>query len=104
MIKKWSSIFFQPFVIGFVISALVIFILLQFLPKYNAIIISKSNVESDCLVYYFDLNNDGESEKINYFKYQNNSQANLYLYDNQDAFMSLWVYNDAPDYHINTKA
>jgi len=96
VIKKWRSLFFQPFVIGFVISALVIFILLQLLPKYNAVMISKSNVESSCLVYYFDLNNDGKSEKINYFKYQDNSQPNLYLYDHQDAFIALWVYNDKP--------
>ncbi|HAN18591.1 MAG: hypothetical protein A2X13_13820 [Bacteroidetes bacterium GWC2_33_15] len=94
MINKWRRGLTLSLILGFILSSLVIISFLLFIPKYNAAIIEEINIDSDCSVYFVDLNNDGNSEKVNY--YIQNLNSKIYLYNNQDAFISTWLFNDIP--------
>ena len=96
VIKKWSSYLIHPLVIGFVLSLLVIFLFARYLPHYYTEIIEESVLSNNGEVYYFDLNNDGNSEKIHYYHYDRIFQPTLYLYDSKNNFKSLWNFFESP--------
>ena len=89
VIKKWRSYLIQSIVIGFVLSLLVIFLFARYLPRYYTEIIEKSVLSNNGEVYFFDLDNDGNSEKIHFYHYDRIFQPTLYLYDSKDNFKSL---------------
>ena len=96
VIKKWRSYLIQSIVIGFVLSLLVIFLFARYLPRYYTEIIEKSVLSNNGEVYFFDLDNDGNSEKIHFYHYDRIFQPTLYLYDSKDNFKSLWNFFEFP--------
>ena len=96
VIKKWRSYLIQSLVIGFVLSLLVIFLFARYLPRYYTEMIDESALNNNGEVYYFDLDNDGNSEKIHYYHYDRIFQPTLYLYDSQNNFKSLWNFFESP--------
>lgn len=96
MIRKRRSYIFHPIVIGFLLSLSVIFVFARFLPRYNSYLIEEVQLNNKGEVYYFDLNNDGNSEKLHYYHYDRIFQPTLYLYDANDNFKSLWNFFESP--------
>ncbi len=96
VIKKWRSYLIHPLTIGFVLSLLVIFLFARYLPRYYTEMIDKSVLSNNGEVYYFDLDNDGNSEKIQYYHYDGIFQPTLYLYDSQNNFKFLWNFFESP--------
>lgn len=96
VIKKWRSYLFHPLVIGFILSSIVIFLLARYLPHYYTEIAEESVLVNNGEVYYFDLDNDGNSEKIHYYQYNRIFKPTLYLYDSKDNFKSLWNLFESP--------
>lgn len=96
MIKKWRSYLLHPLIIGFVLSLVVIYFLASYLPHYHAEIIKESAFTNNGEVYYFDLDEDGNSEKIHYYHYDRIFKPTLYLYDSKDNFKSLWNFFESP--------
>ncbi|MDA3954565.1 MAG: hypothetical protein PF485_13035, partial [Bacteroidales bacterium] len=96
MLKSWRNYIFHPLVIGFLFSLLVIFVFARFLPRYNSYLIEETELNNKGEIYYFDLNCDGISEKLNYYHYDRIFQPTLYLYDANDNFKSLWNFFESP--------
>ncbi|MCD4834861.1 MAG: response regulator [Bacteroidales bacterium] len=96
MIKKWRSYLIHPLTIGFVLSLLVIFLFARYLPRYYTEMIDELALNNNGEVYYFDLDNDGNSEKIHYYHYDRIFQPTLYLYDSQNNFKFLWNFFESP--------
>ncbi|NOQ24553.1 MAG: response regulator [Bacteroidales bacterium] len=96
MIRKRISYIFHPLVIGFLLSLSVIFVFARYLPRYNYYLIEEAQLNNKGEVYYFDLNNDGNSEKLHYYHYDRIFQPTLYLYDANDNFKSLWNFFESP--------
>lgn len=66
------------------------------MPKYYIGISTESVLYNNGEIYYSDLNNDGNSEKINYYHYDKIFQPTIYLYDCEDKFKALWNFNESP--------
>ena len=81
---------------GIVLSVIAIFILVIYIPKYYTGISAESVLFNKGEIYYSDLNNDGNSEKINYYHYDKIFQPTIYLYDSEDKFKALWNFNELP--------
>ncbi len=96
VIKKWRSYLFHPLVSGFILSLVVIFLFARYLPRYYMEIVEESVLTNNGEVYYFDLDNDGNSEKIHYYHYDRIFKPTLYLYDSKDNFKSLWNLFESP--------
>jgi hypothetical protein len=96
VLKSWRNYIFHPLVIGFLFSLLVIFVFARFLPRYNSYLIEETELNNKGEIYYFDLNCDGISEKLNYYHYDRIFQPTLYLYDANDNFKSLWNFFESP--------
>jgi DNA-binding NarL/FixJ family response regulator len=96
VIKKRRSYIFHPIIIGFLLSLSVIFVFARFLPRYNSYLIEEAQLNNKGEVYYFDLNYDGNSEKLHYYHYDRIFQPTLYLYDANDNFKSLWNFFESP--------
>lgn len=96
VIKKWRSYLFHPLIIGFSLSLLVIFILSRYLPQYYTELVEEVELTNNGEIYYFDLDNDGNSEKINYHHYDRIFKPTLYLYDSKNNFKSLWSFFESP--------
>ncbi len=67
-----------------------------YIPKYHTGISEESVLYNNGEIYYYDLNNDGSSEKINYYHYDKIFQPTIYLYDSEDKFKALWNFNESP--------
>ncbi|MBU8891239.1 MAG: response regulator [Bacteroidales bacterium] len=96
MIKKWRSYLFHPLILGIILSVVAIFIFAAYLPKYYTEIIEESMLFNNGEIYFYDLDNDGNSEKINYCHYDKIFQPTLYLYDSEDNFKALWNFFESP--------
>lgn len=96
MAKKWSSFFKHPLSIGFLLSVLVVFLLAKYLPRYYTELIETTSLSNNGQVYYSDLNNDGNSEKLNYYQYDKIFQPTLYLYNSDNKFKFLWNFMESP--------
>ena len=96
MLKSWRKYIFHPLTIGFLLSLSVIFVFARFLPRYESILIEEAELNNKGEVYYFDLNNDGSSEKLNYYHYDKIFQPTLYLYDADNNFKLLWNFFESP--------
>ena len=96
VIKKWRSYLMHPLVIGFVLSVLVISVFAGYFPRYYAEIVDQSKLNNNGEVYFYDLDNDGNSEKIHYYHYDRIFQPTLYLYDSNDNFKFLWNFFESP--------
>jgi DNA-binding NarL/FixJ family response regulator len=95
-IKKNRSYLLHPLIWGIVLSVIAIFVLAQYIPKYYTGISAESVLYNNHEIYYSDLNNDGNSEKINYYHYDKIFQPTIYLYDSEDKFKALWNFNESP--------
>lgn len=96
VIKKWRSYLFHPLIIGFILSLVIIFLFVRYLPRYYTEIIEESELTNKGEIYYCDLDYDGNSEKINYYHYDRIFKPTLYLYDSKDNFKSLWNFLESP--------
>lgn len=96
MIARWRRYINNPIIIGSIISVLVIFLLAKFLPFYITEKMDESVVTNQGEVYFFDLNEDGTSEKINYYHYERVFQPTMYLYDSNDKLITLWNFSELP--------
>ncbi len=93
--KKWSSYLKHPLSIGFILSVVVVFLLARYLPQYYTELIEKTLLTNQGKVYYADLDNDGNSEKLNYYQYDRIFQPTLYLYNAEDNFRFLWNFTES---------
>ena len=96
LIKINRSYLFHPLILGTLLSAIVILIIALYIPKYYIGISEESNITNNGEIYYSDLDNDGNSEKINYYRYDKIFQPTIYLYDSKDKFKALWNFNESP--------
>jgi DNA-binding NarL/FixJ family response regulator len=96
VIKKWRNYVFHPLIIGFILSLIVIFLFARYLPRFYTEIVEESVLTNNGEVYYFDLNKDGNSEKLHYYHYDRIFKPTLYLYDSNDNFKSLWNFLELP--------
>ena len=96
MIKINRSYLLHPLIIGTLLSAIVIVIIALYIPKYHIGISEESNITNNGEIYYSDLDNDGNSEKINYYRYDKIFQPTIYLYDSEDKYKALWNFNESP--------
>ncbi|MCB2196620.1 MAG: response regulator [Bacteroidetes bacterium] len=96
MAKKWSSYLKHPLSVGFILSVLVIFLVARYMPRYYTELTEKKVLTNNGQVYYFDLDNDGNSEKIDYYQYDKIFQPTLYLYNPEGKFKFLWNFMESP--------
>lgn len=90
MAKKWSSYLKHPLSVGFILSILVIFLVARYMPRYYTKLTEKRVLTNNGEVYYFDLDNDGNSEKLDYYEYNKIFQPTLYLYNPNGKLKFLW--------------
>ena len=96
MIKKWSRYIVHPLTVSFILSVFVIFLFARYLPRYYTELVEETSLTNNGEIYYFDLNNDGNSEKLDYYQYDRIFQPTLYLYDSGGNFMALWNFLESP--------
>lgn len=96
MVKKWSSYLKHPLTVGFILSVLVIFLVARYMPRYYTELTDKKSLANNGEVYYFDLDNDGNSEKLDYYQYDKIFQPTLYLYNPEGKFKFLWNFMESP--------
>jgi len=94
--NRWRSYLRHPLIVGFVLSLIVIFVLARYLPRYFTELVEKSVISNNGEVYYFDIDNDGNSEKLHYYQYDRIFLPTLYLYDSNDNFKCLWNFLESP--------
>ena len=96
MVNWWRRYIKHPLFIGTILGLLVIFIFANFLPSYITEKIEDSKITNNGEVYYFDLNHDGNSEKLSYYHYDRIFQPTLYLYDSNEKLITLWNFLESP--------
>lgn len=96
MAKRWSRYLKHPLSLGFLISILIVFLFARYLPRYHSELSEQSALSNKGEVYFFDLDNNGNSEKLHYYQYERIFQPTLYLYDSKDNFQSLWNFGELP--------
>ncbi len=96
MVNKWRRYIKHPLFIGTILGLLVIILLANFLPFYITEKIEESKINNNGEVYYYDLNHDGNSEKLNYYHYDRIFQPTLYLYDSNEKLITLWNFLESP--------
>lgn|GEM_PF-69801 len=85
-----------PIILGFVVSILVIFIISKRMPRVGVQKIEELTLSNNAEIYYSDISNNGNCEKIHYYHYDKVFQPTLYLYDTYDDFKALWNFFEAP--------
>ncbi|MFC2104259.1 hypothetical protein ACFLS4_02780, partial [Bacteroidota bacterium] len=96
MIKKWRRYLNHPIAVSFILSVLAIFLFARYMPQYYTELLEESKLSNNGEVYYFDIDNDGNSEKLHYYHYDRIFQPILYLYDSKDNFKFLWNFLESP--------
>ncbi len=96
MFNKNRSYLLHPLILGIILSIIAILIIAFYIPKYYTGISEESVLYNNGEIYYSDLNNDGNSEKINYYHYDKIFQPTIFLYDSEDKFKALWNFNESP--------
>ncbi len=96
MNKAWRNYIFHPLFISFIISVIAIFFIVKYVPSYRTEVVQNSIINNNGKIYYYDLDNDGNSEKIHYYHYDQIFEPTLYLYDSDDNFKFLWNFFESP--------
>ncbi|MBI9053963.1 MAG: response regulator transcription factor [Bacteroidales bacterium] len=100
-IKRRRDILF-PIIVGFGLSVLVIFIFAKRVPRVSLQKNEELELNNSAEIYYSDINDNGNTEKIHYYHYDKVFQPTLYIYDSFDNFKALWNFSEAPlnDYNV----
>ena len=93
---KWYKYFAHPLVAGFIFSGIAIFSFAKFYPFYSFEVSDGYQLKHNGEEYYCDVNNDGNSEKVSYNKFDNFYNPSIYLYDKDGLLQSIWNIFDTP--------
>ncbi|MFC2152926.1 hypothetical protein ACFLSE_10415, partial [Bacteroidota bacterium] len=96
MSKRWRRYLNHPIVASIILSVLAIFLFARYMPRYYTELIEETKLSNNGEVYYFDIDDDGNSEKLHYYHYDRIFQPTLYLYDSNDNFKLLWNFLESP--------
>lgn len=105
MAKSWSRYIFHPLFISLIISILSIFLIVRNISYYKTNIVESFTVNNNGQIYYDDIDNDGNSEKLQYYHYDQIFEPTLYLYNSNNKIQSLWNFFELPikNYKIATE-
>ncbi len=98
---KWIKYFIHPLFIGFIVSGIAIYAFAKLFPYHKFEIVDQSQLSHNGEVYYCDLDNDNNSEKLNFFQYNKIFNPTLYIYNADNTFHSLWNIFDKPAENSN---
>jgi len=88
--KNPKSIFYSPYFIALVITVIIIFFLPDLFSKYKATIIEEGEILNTTeIIYYNDLNGDGNCEKICSFISSDNCHA-IQVFDKDGGIIDQW--------------
>lgn len=96
MRKKWSRQLIIPLIISLIISSVVVYAFIINIPQFFLIQNNESGIKNNVEYYYSDLDNDGVSELVQYYHYDNVFQPTLYVYNSNDSILGLWNFFDKP--------
>ena len=96
MEKKWRSYIFHPLFIGFIISSLVIYFFVKSFPQFSTEIKESYLLKNNGQIYFYDLDSDGTSEQLHYYKYDKVFDPTLYIYDSNNNLKYLTNFNEPP--------
>jgi len=94
--KKWRSYIFHPLFIGFIISSLVIYFFVKSFPQFSTEIKESYLLKNNGQIYFYDLDSDGTSEQLHYYKYDKVFDPTLYIYDSNNNLKYLTNFNEPP--------
>jgi DNA-binding NarL/FixJ family response regulator len=93
---KWYRYFIHPFSIGALLSLAVIFIVAHMLPSQKLRICDQTRMKQKGEIYFCDIDQDGTTERIDYFSYRGLFNPTLSLYDSDSSLIALWNIEDSP--------
>ncbi|MFP4025219.1 MAG: response regulator [Thiohalospira sp.] len=82
--------------IGFLLSGIAIFAFAKLFPYHKFEIVDKSQLSHNGEVYYCDLDNDGNSENLNFYQYNKIFNPTIYIYNSDSTLQSLWNIFETP--------
>ncbi|MGC9374818.1 MAG: response regulator [Bacteroidales bacterium] len=93
---KWFKYFKHPLFIGFVLSAIAIFALARIFPLQHFEISHTSDLNPGDEIYFCDIDDDGNSESINFYASTVFFNPTLSIYNSDSSLMAYWNFFDFP--------
>ena len=93
---EWYKYLKNPLFTGFVLSAIVIFAFARIFPIQHFEISHKASLKTGEEIYFCDIDNDGNSESINYNASKVSFNIVLSVYNSDSSLLDYWIIFDSP--------
>jgi DNA-binding NarL/FixJ family response regulator len=93
---KWYKYFNHPLFIGFVLSAIAIYAFAHILPMQHFEITQTSHLNPGDEIYFCDIDDDGNSESINFYASTVFFNPTLSIYNSDSSLLAFWNFFDFP--------
>jgi len=93
---KWYRCLIHPLFLGFIISVIVVFTIARVFPVQKFEITNRSVLKNDGKIYFCDINNDGNSERVDFYTYKGFFNPSISLVHSDSSVIGFWSFFDTP--------